>query len=66
MKKKIKSGEVCHGVQIMLGRAQFTMDFYILLIEGYEVVLEALCLCSLGSILLEFLGLLMKFHWRFN
>jgi hypothetical protein len=52
--EQIISGGICRGVSIRLGRAIFQVDFYILRIEGCEVILRAIWLKLLGPILWDF------------
>jgi hypothetical protein len=64
--EKLSSGGVCRGVTICLGEYQFTVDFYVLEIEGCEAVLGAVWLRTLGPILWDFSSMWMSFLWRGN
>jgi hypothetical protein len=62
--ERLRSGGLCCGVSFKIGGFSFTVDFYILEIEGYEGVLGAAWLKTLGPILWDFSSLWMSFVWQ--
>ena len=67
VKVKLASGEKlvsrgrCTGVAIKLGNFFAKADFYILPLEGYEMVMGTQWLCTLGEIIWDFSKLIMRF-----
>ena len=67
VKMKLASGEKlvslgwCTGVSIKLGNFFTKVDFYILTLEGYEMVMGTQWLCTLGEIIWDFSKLIMRF-----
>jgi hypothetical protein len=62
--EKLSSKGMCKGVLIILQGAAIKVDFYLLPLGGYEVVLGAQWLCLLGPILWDLSQLIMKFALR--
>jgi hypothetical protein len=62
--EKLASKGKCVGVAVKLGKFQLQVDFFILPLEGYEVVLGTQWLRTLGEILWDFSKLTMKFQWN--
>lgn len=67
VKVKLASGEKlvsrgrCTGVSIKLSNFFTKADFYILPLDGYEVVMGTQWLCTLGEIIWDFSKLIMRF-----
>lgn len=59
--EKVASGGKCQGVRVLLQGVPIIVDFYILPLEGYDVVLGAQWLRTLGPILWDFSKMLMIF-----
>ncbi|XP_042499867.1 uncharacterized protein LOC122078063 [Macadamia integrifolia] len=57
---KIASPGVCKDVTLVVQGVQIKVDFYLLALGGYEVVLGTNWLCSLGPITWDFSNLVMK------
>ena len=59
--EKLVSRGRCTGVAIKLGNFFAKADFYILPLEGYEMVMGTQWLCTLGEIIWDFSKLIMRF-----
>jgi hypothetical protein len=64
--ERIRSEGRCNGVQVCLNKAEFVIEFFLIPMEGCEVVLGAQWLQVLGPILWDFSKLNMKFMWKGN
>jgi hypothetical protein len=62
--ERIRSEGRCFGVQVYLSKTEFVIDYYLLPVEGCEVVLGAQWLRLLGPIIWNFAKLHMKFTWK--
>uniref|UniRef100_A0A803PMN4 Uncharacterized protein n=1 Tax=Cannabis sativa TaxID=3483 RepID=A0A803PMN4_CANSA len=56
--------KVCHGVELLLQGHQFTVDLYVLLIWGLDVVFGMEWLGTLGPCVHDHKELTMEFQWK--
>jgi len=61
---KSESQGRCDGIQVWLNGTPFVLEFYLLPLSGYDSVLSAQWLMTLGPILWDFSKLLMSFQWK--
>ena len=59
--EKLRSPRVCRGVTLNVQNSQFLVDFYLIELEGYDVVLGAQWLKTLGPIIWNFETMEMGF-----
>jgi len=59
--EKLECCGICMGVRVMLQGEPFTVDFFLLQLEGCDAVLETQWLSKLGPVWWDFAKLLMKF-----
>jgi hypothetical protein len=62
--EKLSSKGKCSAVQVWFQNTRFTIEFYLLNLSGYDAVLGAQWLRTLGPILWDFSKLYMSFQWQ--
>jgi hypothetical protein len=62
--EKLVSQGKCRSVQVWLQRTSFTFEIFLLPLRGYDLVLGAQWLRTLGPILWDFSKLVMSFQWK--
>jgi hypothetical protein len=62
--EKLANKGKCQNVQVWLQGTLFVLEFYLLDLSGYDFVLGAQWLRTLGPILWDFSQLRMTFQWR--
>jgi hypothetical protein len=62
--EKLSSKGKCSEVQVWLQNIRFTVEFYLFNLSGYDAVLGAQWLRTLGLILWNFSKLYMSFQWQ--
>jgi hypothetical protein len=60
---KVASTGICHNIQFYIDRETIVMDFFIIPLAGYEMVLSVKWLWTLGPILCDFANACMS-CWR--
>lgn len=62
--EKLISNEKCSKMPVWLQNTLFIVEFYLLNLSGYDAVLRAQWLRTLGPILWDFSQLYMSFQWQ--
>ena len=62
--ERLECRGVCHGMLLWLQGELFTVDFFLLPLEGCDAVLGTQWLRELGPFWLDFARLLMNFKWK--
>jgi hypothetical protein len=60
---RVASTDVCQGIQFFINKEAFIMDFFIIPLAGYEMVLGVQWLRTLGPILWDFANVCMS-YWH--
>jgi hypothetical protein len=51
---RVASTGICRGIHIFINNEEFVLDFFVIPLAGYEMVLGVHWLCTLGPILWDF------------
>jgi hypothetical protein len=61
---RVPCSGICTGIDMTIGDKLFVMDFYVILLDGYDIFLGCEWLCTLGPIVWDFAKLSMTFWFR--
>jgi hypothetical protein len=62
---KVASTDICKDIKFSIAGEEFVLDFFVIPLTGYEMVLDVHCLRTLGLILWDFTHTHMS-CWRDN